>query len=86
MSTIRVEVPKTVFLGDRPTPTLDVLWHEIGHALDDLDGPGEEMISDQLPWRAVYDTCLPYLTSPSTRFRGRLVGASSWPILLPPAP
>ncbi|GAA2627775.1 hypothetical protein GCM10010411_76230 [Actinomadura fulvescens] len=55
-------VSKSILLGDRPTPTPDVALHEVGHALDDLHGPPRGLISDQPLWRAIYETCLPYLT------------------------
>ncbi len=58
---------RTIVVGDRPSPTPDVMLHEIGHALDDIDGTmgedGRQWQSDSPEFRALYAQCLPHLTS-----------------------
>jgi hypothetical protein len=59
---------RTVVVGDRPSPTPDVMLHEIGHALDDIDGimtddGPRQWQSDSPEFRALYDQCVPYLHS-----------------------
>jgi hypothetical protein len=59
---------RTIVVGDRPSPTPDVMLHEIGHALDDIDGTntddgGRQWQSDTPEFRALYDQCLPHLES-----------------------
>jgi hypothetical protein len=59
---------RKVVVGDQPSPTPDVMLHEIGHALDDIDGIMTEdgprqWQSDSLEFRALYRECLPHLLS-----------------------
>ncbi|WP_235959461.1 hypothetical protein [Actinomadura macrotermitis] len=54
---------RKVIVGDRPSPTPDVMMHEVGHALDDIDGEGAGWQSDGPAFRALYDQCRPYLAS-----------------------
>lgn len=54
---------RKIIVGDRPSPTPDVMMHEVGHALDDIDGDGAAWQSDSPEFRALYATCLPYLAS-----------------------
>ncbi|HEX2313598.1 MAG TPA: hypothetical protein VHJ17_07700, partial [Thermomonospora sp.] len=54
---------RKIVVGDRPSPTPDVMMHEVGHALDDLDGTGRGWRSDSADFRALYARCLPYLAS-----------------------
>ncbi|GAA0333801.1 hypothetical protein GCM10010151_24430 [Actinoallomurus spadix] len=59
---------RTIVVGDRPSPTPDVMLHEIGHALDDIDGimtdeGGRQWQSDSPEFRALYAQCLPHLES-----------------------
>lgn len=60
---------RKIVVGDRPSPTPDVMLHEIGHALDDIDGsiePGagnRQWQSDTPEFRALYDECRPHLAS-----------------------
>jgi hypothetical protein len=59
---------RTIVVGDRPSPTPDVMLHEIGHALDDIDGIMSEdgprqWQSDSAEFRALYRQCLPHLQS-----------------------
>ncbi|RKS70821.1 hypothetical protein BZB76_5301 [Actinomadura pelletieri DSM 43383] len=52
-----------IIVGDRPSPTPDVMLHEVGHALDDLDGEGDEWASDSPAFQRLYEECLPHLAS-----------------------
>jgi len=59
---------RTIVVGDQPSPTPDVMLHEIGHALDDIDGSmvedgSRQWQSDSSEFRALYDQCLPHLES-----------------------
>ena len=54
---------RKIVVGDRPSPTPDVMMHEVGHALDDIDGPAGEWQSDGADFRALYRQCLPHLSS-----------------------
>ena len=37
---------RKIIVGTRPSPTPDVMCHEVGHALDDMDGTGGGWQSD----------------------------------------
>ncbi|MFC6879794.1 MULTISPECIES: hypothetical protein [Actinomadura] len=52
-----------IIVGDRPSPTPDVMMHEVGHALDDIDGEGGAWTSDSPAFRELYEQCRPYLSS-----------------------
>jgi hypothetical protein len=52
-----------VVVGDRPSPTPDVMMHEVGHALDDIDGGEGAWRSDGPEFRALYEQCRPFLAS-----------------------
>lgn len=59
---------RTIVVGDRPSPTPDVMLHEIGHALDDIDGTlvedgPRQWQSDSAEFRALYTQCRPYFAS-----------------------
>ena len=54
---------RKIIVGDRPSPTPDVMMHEVGHALDDIDGGDAGWQSDSPEFRALYEQCLPYLAS-----------------------
>jgi hypothetical protein len=54
---------RKIVVGDRPSPTPDVMMHEVGHALDDLDGEGGGWRSDSAGFRELYARCLPHLAS-----------------------
>jgi hypothetical protein len=51
---------KKIIVGSRPSPTPDVMCHEVGHALDDIDGPAEMWQSDLADFTALYNRCLPH--------------------------
>lgn len=54
---------RKIVVGDRPSPTPDVMMHEVGHALDDIDGDGAEWRSDSAAFRSLYELCRPSLAS-----------------------
>jgi hypothetical protein len=63
---------RKIVVGSQPSPTPDVMLHEIGHALDDLDrGPGRWQ-SDSAEFRVLYDQCQPHLDSDFHRQPGGL--------------
>ncbi|OLT11841.1 hypothetical protein BJF79_23350 [Actinomadura sp. CNU-125] len=53
---------RKIVVGDRPSPTPDVMLHEVGHALDDIEG-GTGWASDGAAFRALYAQCRPHLAS-----------------------
>jgi hypothetical protein len=61
-----------IIIGTRPSAAPDVVCHEIGHALDDLDGPGGMWQSDSDEFRALYGRCLSRLVSDFHRQDGSL--------------
>jgi hypothetical protein len=63
---------RKIVVGTRPSPTPDVMCHEVGHALDDLDSPAGKWQSDSAEFRLIYDQCQPYIASDFHRQRGGL--------------
>jgi hypothetical protein len=63
---------RKIIVGSRPSPTPDVMCHEIGHALDDLDGGGEQWQSDSAEFCRLYQRCLSRLASQFHRHAGPL--------------
>lgn len=63
---------RKIVIGTKPSPTPDVICHEVGHALDDLDSPPGKWQSDSAEFRLIYDQCKPYLASDFHRQRGGL--------------
>jgi hypothetical protein len=63
---------RKIIVGSRPSPTPDVMCHEIGHALDDIDGSGGEWQSDSAEFCRLYQRCLPMLISEFHRQDGAL--------------
>jgi hypothetical protein len=63
---------RKIIIGTRPSAAPDVVCHEIGHALDDLDGPGGMWQSDSDEFRALYGRCLLRLVSDFHRQEGSL--------------
>ncbi|MFF5265022.1 hypothetical protein ACFY4C_39570 [Actinomadura viridis] len=61
---------RSIILGDRPTPTPDVVMHEVGHALDDIRGAGPALVSDSPVWGAIYEICVPKMVMPVHRSPG----------------
>jgi hypothetical protein len=54
---------RKIVVGSRPSPTPDVMCHEVGHALDDIDGSVAGWQSDSADFRSLYDRCLSHLAS-----------------------
>ncbi len=63
---------RKIIVGSRPSPTPDVMCHEIGHALDDLDGDDEQWQSDSEEFQSLYRECLPHMASAFHRQPGLL--------------
>jgi hypothetical protein len=63
---------RKIVVGTRPSPTPDVMCHEVGHALDDLDSPPGKWQSDSPEFRLIYDQCQAYIASDFHRQRGGL--------------
>lgn len=63
---------RKVIVGSRPSPTPDVMCHEIGHALDDIDGgdAGWQSDSEEFVW--LYTQCLPSLRNDFHQQSGHL--------------
>jgi hypothetical protein len=61
-----------IVVGSQPSPTPDVVCHEVGHALDDLDSPPGKWQSDSAEFRMLYDQCQPHLASDFHRQPGGL--------------
>jgi hypothetical protein len=63
---------RKVVVGSQPSPTPDVMCHEVGHALDDLDSPSGRWQSDSAEFRVLYDQCQPHLAGDFHRQPGGL--------------
>ena len=63
---------RKIIVGSRPSPSPDVMCHEIGHALDDIDGDGEQWQSDSPDFLALYEYCAPRMISDFHRQQGIL--------------
>jgi len=63
---------RKIVVGSRPSPTPDVMCHEVGHALDDLDSPPGKWQSDSPEFRLLYDQCQPHFASDFHRQPGGL--------------
>jgi len=63
---------RKIVVGSRPSPTPDVMCHEVGHALDDLDSPPGKWQSDSAEFRMLYDQCTPHFASDFHRQPGGL--------------
>ncbi|WP_433436759.1 hypothetical protein [Nonomuraea sp. CA-141351] len=63
---------RKIVVGDRPSPTPDVMMHEVGHAIDDIDSPYGDWVSDSPEFVRLYDTALPLLASTFHRQGGGL--------------
>jgi hypothetical protein len=63
---------RKIIVGSRPSPTPDVMCHEIGHALDDIDGSGGCWQSDSTEFCRLYERCLPRMASEFHRQPGAL--------------
>jgi hypothetical protein len=63
---------RKIIVGSRPSPSPDVMCHEIGHALDDIDGDGEQWQSDSPDFLTLYEHCAPHMVSDFHRQQGIL--------------
>ena len=63
---------RKIIVGSRPSPTPDVMCHEVGHALDDLDSPPGQWQSDSAEFRMLYDQCESHFASDFHRQPGGL--------------
>jgi hypothetical protein len=63
---------RKIVVGSQPSPTPDVMCHEIGHALDDLDSTAGKWQSDSAEFRLLYEHCQPHLASDFHRQPGGL--------------
>ncbi|WP_240506111.1 hypothetical protein [Thermoactinospora rubra] len=54
---------RKIVVGDRPSPTPDVMMHEVGHAIDDVDGRHGDWVSDSPEFVALYERAKPLLVS-----------------------
>jgi hypothetical protein len=63
---------RKIVVGSRPSPTPDVMCHEVGHALDDLDSPAGKWQSDSAEFRIIYEQCQPHFASDFHRQPGGL--------------
>jgi hypothetical protein len=63
---------RKIVVGSRPSPTPDVMCHEVGHALDDIDSAAGKWQSDSAEFRMLYERCQPYIASDFHRQRGGL--------------
>jgi hypothetical protein len=63
---------RKIMVGSRPSSAPDVMCHELGHALDDLDAPEGEWQSDSEAFQALYLRCEPLFVSDFHRQDGTL--------------
>jgi hypothetical protein len=63
---------RKIVVGSRLSPTPDVMCHEVGHALDDLDSPPGQWQSDSAEFRMLYDQCESHFASDFHRQPGGL--------------
>src|ERR1700748_1159643 len=63
---------RKIVVGSRASPTPDVMCHEVGHALDDLDSPPGQWQSDSAEFRMLYDQCESHFASDFHRQPGGL--------------
>ena len=63
---------RKIVVGSRPSPTPDVMYHEVGHALDDLDSPSGTWQSDSAEFRVLHGQCEPKFASDFHRQPGGL--------------
>jgi hypothetical protein len=63
---------RKIVVGDRPSPTPDVMMHEAGHAIDDIDSAYGDWVSDSPEFVRLYNTAIPLLASTFHRQGGGL--------------
>ncbi|SDL56839.1 hypothetical protein SAMN05421874_12412 [Nonomuraea maritima] len=63
---------RKIVVGDRPSPTPDVMMHEVGHAIDDIDAAYGTWVSDSPEFVRLYEAAQPLLASMFHRQGGGL--------------
>ncbi|HTT52134.1 MAG TPA: hypothetical protein VMH35_12100 [Streptosporangiaceae bacterium] len=63
---------RKIIVGSRPSAAPDVMCHEVGHALDDIDRVDGRWQSDSAPFRHLYQRCRDALVSDFHRQPGDL--------------
>ncbi|WP_336209725.1 hypothetical protein [Nonomuraea sp. LPB2021202275-12-8] len=63
---------RKIVVGDRPSPTPDVMMHEVGHAIDDIDAAFGVWVSDTPEFVALFEELTPLLASSFHRQGGGL--------------
>ncbi|MEV4174585.1 hypothetical protein [Nonomuraea sp. NPDC049709] len=63
---------RKIVVGDRPSPTPDVMMHEVGHAIDDVDSMYGDWVSDSPEFVRLYEAAVPLLASTFHRQGGGL--------------
>ncbi|MCK2214656.1 hypothetical protein MF672_012755 [Actinomadura sp. ATCC 31491] len=63
---------RKIVVGDRPSPTPDVMMHEVGHAIDDIDSAYGAWVSDSPEFVYLYEKARPILASAFHRQGGGL--------------
>jgi hypothetical protein len=63
---------RKIVVGDRPSPTPDVMMHEVGHAIDDVDSAYGDWVSDSPAFVRLYEQAKPSLASAFHRQGGGL--------------
>ncbi|MGI5284755.1 hypothetical protein ACQEVF_15650 [Nonomuraea polychroma] len=63
---------RKIVVGDRPSPTPDVMMHEVGHAIDDIDSAYGDWVSDSPEFVDLYEKARPILASAFHRQGGGL--------------
>ncbi|SEG74317.1 hypothetical protein SAMN05444920_104158 [Nonomuraea solani] len=63
---------RKIVVGDRPSPTPDVMMHEVGHAIDDVDSLYGDWVSDSPEFVLLYEMAMPVLASTFHRQGGGL--------------
>jgi hypothetical protein len=63
---------RKIVVGDRPSPTPDVMMHEVGHAIDDIDSAYGDWVSDSPEFARLHETAMPLLASSFHRQSGGL--------------
>ncbi|TMR10788.1 hypothetical protein ETD86_38145 [Nonomuraea turkmeniaca] len=63
---------RKIVVGDRPSPTPDVMMHEVGHAIDDIDSAYGDWVSDSPEFVRLYERARPILASAFHRQGGGL--------------
>ncbi|MFC7103720.1 hypothetical protein ACFQQB_26835 [Nonomuraea rubra] len=77
---------RKIVVGDRPSPTPDVMMHEVGHAIDDIDAAYGDWVSDSPEFVRLYDSAAPLLASTFHRQGAGWAARSSSPTPSPPSP